>query len=383
MSPAKRQQPAGVIERLLDNPHRFGFFEAVHALERWFALRDARRAEVAPAEGADAAAPTGAIFFRNSLSLSFPPSQVAAMRVRTADGRSVPCNDERDAYDDALPALADIDHVEMVPAFTGLLGAAGALPAVYTEQLSQHEQRTRDAAARVFLDLFTHRNVELFYRAWKKHRLALQYESDRRNRFLPLVLSVAGLGLPSLRDRLRAMALSGREEARVDDETLAYYGGLLQQRPVSAGRIGALLAEHFGVPVTVEQFIGRWFRVPAGATNALGVSHCNLDTGVLLGERIWQRDLRVRLVFGPLTREQYRSLLPHGTAAQAMRQLLTLVTGVSLEYEVRLCLRADAVQGMTLGDPDGGVLLGWDTFLLTQPSDTDRQDAVYEIHAAA
>jgi hypothetical protein len=38
---------------------------------------------------------------------------------------------------------------------------------------------------------------------------------------------------------------------------------------------------------------------------------------------------------------------------------------------------------MTLGDPDGGVLLGWDTFLLTQPSDTDRQDAVYEIHAAA
>lgn len=377
MSAPQRQQPAGVIERLLDNPHRFGFFEAVHALERWLAQREANTD--APRHGA-AGMP---ITFRNSLSLSFPASEVAAMRVSTADGQSVNCTDHRNQWDDPRPRPDDIERIDLVPAFTGLLGAGGALPTVYTEQLSQHEQQTRDAAARVFLDVFTHRHVELFYQAWKKHRLALQYESDRRNRFLPLVLAVAGIGLPSLRDRLSVPCLDGSAQARVDDETLAYYSGLLQQRPVSAGRIGALMAEHFGVPVNVEQFVGRWFSVPSEATNALGVSHCGLDAGVLLGDRIWQRDLRIRLVFGPLTRAQYRRLLPHGTAAQAMRQLLTLVTGVSLEYEVRLCLRADAVQGMTLGDPDGGLMLGWDTFLMTRPCEADRQDAVYEIHAAA
>jgi predicted component of type VI protein secretion system len=55
--------------------------------------------------------------------------------------------------------------------------------------------------------------------------------------------------------------------------------------------------------------------------------------------------------------------------------------GVSVAFEVQLVLQRQAVTGCVL---DSGRVplsgrLGWDTFLLTQPSITDRHDVVYDI----
>jgi type VI secretion system protein ImpH len=64
--------------------------------------------------------------------------------------------------------------------------------------------------------------------------------------------------------------------------------------------------------------------------------------------------------------------------------LLTLINGVSLEYEIRLNLRADAVATVHLGDsPQGAARLGWNSFLQSRPSPRDRSEAGYDIHAAA
>jgi type VI secretion system protein ImpH len=169
----------------------------------------------------------------------------------------------------------------------------------------------------------------------------------------------------------------------VADDTLAYFSGVLQQRPVSAGMVRQMLADYFRVPVAVDQFVGRWFTLPPGSATSLGLANAVLDSNAVVGERVWQRDLRMRLTLGPMAREQFHRFLPGGKAALALRELLTLLTGVSLEYEVRLALRADEVNGMRL-DADGvGAHLGWDSFLVTQPQPRDRHDAGYDIHALA
>ena len=81
---------------------------------------------------------------------------------------------------------------------------SAALPLFYTELLSAREEPPhRDPAARAFLDIFQHRAVSLFHESWRKHRLPLQYERDGEERFLPMALSLAGLGQASLRSRLR------------------------------------------------------------------------------------------------------------------------------------------------------------------------------------
>jgi type VI secretion system protein ImpH len=57
--------------------------------------------------------------------------------------------------------------------------------------------------------------------------------------------------------------------------------------------------------------------------------------------------------------------------------MLTLLAGITLEYEVALVLRREAV-GPTLLSK--GARLGWDAFLCTRDAERDRMDARYELH---
>lgn len=93
----------------------------------------------------------------------------------------------------------------------------------------------------------------------EKNRLHLQFESDRQNRFLPLALSLAGLGQRGLRDRFEAL------RDGVIDEALAYYAGALQQRTLSATQMRQILQDYLAVPVRIDQFVGRWYTVPPRA----------------------------------------------------------------------------------------------------------------------
>jgi type VI secretion system protein ImpH len=360
-----RAPDASPIERLLEEPQRFEFHQAVRLLHGYL-----RRLPVGDRP---------ALRFRNSLSLSFPASEIVGIdsHARHVD----PLAGETATAVVEAPQPAPLERVELTPAFMGLLGATGALPLAYSEQFAQRETSGRDGAARAFLDIFQHRAVTLFHEAWRKHRLPLQFEADRRERYLPLVMSLAGLGEPALRRRLHG------DEGGVADDALAFYSGLLQRRAVSAAHLQRVLADYFGVPVRVTQFVGRWFDLDAECQVTLGESTFRLGHDTLLGPRVWQRDLRARVSIGPMNRTLHRRFLPGGPAALALRELLTLVSGVSLEYEVRLVVHAADVVGASLAGADAsdesGPRLGWDSYLVTQPCTQDREEAAYDLHALA
>lgn len=358
--------PQSSIERLRAEPHRFGFFQAVHLLERWFVMHEQQQPDAVLATR---------LRFRNSLSLAFPASEIEAFEVVSRAGPG----DAAGAGDSRL-----VDHIDITPAFMGLLGSGGTLPSFYTELFAEHELLQRDRSARAFLDIFLQRAVVLMYRAWLKHRLPLQFESQRRRHYLPYVLSLAGLGQQSLQNRLAA------QRGGVGDETLAFYAATLRQRPISAIQLRQVLAQYFAVSVKLESFIGRWFELPLDNQSRLGApriggkaaGNVTLGGGAIVGERVWQRDLRMRLTLGPLTRRKFHRFLPGGPGALALRELLTLMTGLSLEYEVRLSLAAAEVEPARLHTSEAPQL-GWSSFLITRPALQDRCDAGYDIHAAA
>lgn len=382
MSAPQRRNDAGVIDQLLCEPQQFDFFQAVRLLDRWMGV------------GAANGQGLSRLNFRNSLSLSFPPSAIESLKVHkkaeTSDADPDP--DAASVPSRAAVTPHDIERIDMTPAFMGLLGVNGALPLFYTEMLAQRELYQKDNAGRAFMDMFSHRAVELLYQAWRKHRMPIQFEADRRSRFLPLALSLAGLGGKGLRDRL------GAAQGAVADEALAYYAGTLQQRTLSAGQVQQVLQDYLAVPVRIEQFVGRWYRVPESGRAYLGMlgggprgtglgAPVNgvLGRSAMLGERVWQRDLRLRVVLGPLPHARFRRFLPGGQGALALKELLTMLSGVALEYEINLRLQREDVQGCTLDTQRAPTAfrLGWDTFLQTRPANEDRADVRYDIHAAA
>lgn len=358
MFTSKRSAPTAVIDDLVTHPHSFDFFQAVRWLERWYAKRDHLSSSDIMARR---------IAFRNSLSLSFPPSEIERLEAQVFDGNTTKPMDGG--------SLRQAQRVEITPAFMSLLGVQGTLPITYTETFLRQEAVTRDDSARAFLDIFLHRAVVLFYQGWRKHRLAIRYESDRRQQYLPMVLSLLGAGQKPLRNRLKA------SQGGLSDEIMAFFAGFLQQRTTSAHAMEQMLSLYFQVPIKVTPFVGRWFELPASQQSRLGQSNARLGVDTLAGNRVWQRDLRVGLHIGPLPLHLYQRFLPGGTAALALKEFTLLLTGVSLEYEVRLQLRASDVPPLRLGS-GAGPRLGWETFITTLPNGPDRCDSGYVLHAA-
>lgn len=357
MRTSHRLQPVALIEELLARPHGFEFFQAVRVLERWFVHEHGVGASEVMAKR---------LFFRNSTSLSFPASEIETLDVISIET----------SVDERADSTRIVNRVEITPSFISLLGVGGVLPLFYTEILVHHEQRFRDSSARAFLDIFLHRATVLFYQAWRKHRLSVRYEVDRRHEFLPLVLSLAGVGQKSLRDRL------GAEDGGVSDEMIAFIAGLVQQRTVSAAVLQRVVGLYFRVPVRLTQFVGRWFQMNVNQQLELGVSNAQLGVSAVVGERVWQRDLRVGITLGPLSMERYQRFLPGRPGFRALRELLSLLTGVSLEYAIRLQMRASDVRPASLGG-ERPPALGWETFLMTQSCNQDRADAGFDLLTCA
>ena len=342
MSGAKRRLGPAVGQQLLDQPQRFGFFQALRLLEQWYARQGVDADEVS----------THRVRFRSSLSLSFAPGEIEALEATPATGEGGPP-----------------EQVCITPAFIGLLGQAGTLPLSYTERVAEREVLHRDRTARAFLDIFHQRAVGLVHAAWLKNRPALQQAPDGPSRFQDLLLALAGMGTSARRELL------GQGEGPVFDQSLAPYAGLLRQRPLSAMAMQRVIGEHFGLPIRVEQFVGAWYAVPIDQQTRLGRPGAGLGQGALCGGRLYQRDLRLRLCFGPLRRADFDRLLPGASGARALARWLGLLGGIGFEYEIRLLLRAVDVRPATLCGTAGR--LGLDAFLISTPSGTPRGDTGY------
>ena len=357
MPPSQRRTGTSVIARLLAAPQGFEFVQAVTILLRWLeeqgvaperALRDHLR-------------------FENSLHLGFPPSQIEALRIAGATGADAAT--QGPSQGGGEQDLAGLQF-RMTPAFMGLLGAHGALPAHYTERIPQWQHANRDEAPRAFLDMLSGRMLALYYEAWRKYRVE-HAAAGRGDCFRARLLALAGV--------------ADGEESRggpgpgVPDDVIAHFAGMLQQRPRSAALLERLLAGYFGLPVALEQAVGHWSRMAPHEQSALGAGAC-LGENTLLGERSWRPDLRARLRIGPLRRDVFERFLPSGDMAAALRRTLAWFAAPGVDFEVQLILRADEVGPSRLAAaPAAGARLGRDSFLVTAAVATDRADMRYLI----
>jgi type VI secretion system protein ImpH len=271
----------------------------------------------------------------------------------------------------------------MAVTFFGLTGPQGVLPLTYTQHAADRV-RVRDTAFRDFLDLFHHRLLSFFYRAWMRPKAAPAHEAGRTEWLLEHLLDVAGLGTLKLRGR-----------SAVRDEALGYYAGLFASKSRPADGLACLIGDYFDVPVAVEEFVGEWRRVDDGGQCELGTDAMPSRLGdVLIGDAAWDPQARVRLRLGPLTRAQFDAFLPGGRAHAELQALAHLYadddTGVDAQLVLARAAVAPCVLGSPLGSPlgiplgappdaEGRARLGRGTWLASRPMTRDPDETTFAL----
>lgn len=357
MPTTQRGTGPDLIARLLAAPQAFGFAQAVTILLRWLEEQG-----VPPAQALRAH-----LRFENSLRLGFAPSEIEDLRVLagSATGSATGGATAGETGGESGPGLPQF---VIVPAFMGLLGVQGALPLHYTERIGQWQSVHADAAPRAFLDLLSGRMLALYYEAWRKHRVE-HATGGKPDHFMPRLLALAGI----------TGAASDAGGAGMPDAALAYFAGLLQQRPRSGPVLQALLTAYFDVPVVLEETLGHWSRMTLEEQSALGKGAC-LGDNTLLGARSWRPDLRARLRIGPLSRARFERFLPNGDMGAALARILAVLAPPGIDFEVGLVLLAPEVRPSRLAGSGGApARLGRDSFLVTGAVSEDRADMRYLI----
>jgi len=225
--------------------------------------------------------------------------------------------------------------------------------------------RARDTAMRDFLDMFHHRLISLFYRAWARHRFVESVESGRPDRLRDHLLDLIGFGTKGVQNR-----------SAVRDDSLAYYAGLLAARPRSAAGLAQLVADYFAVRAVVEQFVGAWRTLATTGRFDVGADSDDGRLGFgVVGDAVWDPQARVRLRLGPLTRRQFDDFLPGGSAHASLVALARLYADEQVGVEAQLVLRRDDVPGVQLGASDIPTL-GLGTWLRVRPMQRDPDETV-------
>lgn len=343
MQTAKRQHGPVMIRRLLAAPHRYRFAQLLNIL-----VRILRQQGVPYAQ-----AFSQVLRFRNSLSLSFPASEIESIQFESPDASG--------------PSRSGHPRIVITPAFIGLLGASGALPLHDTERAAAKISLGEDESWQPFVDLFSNRVVGLFYEAWGKYRVEHGLDTRGRDDLLPLLSALGGLRPASFGP--------ARPYASIPAEVAGFYAGLLRTRPIAASTVERVLSEYFGVPVRLEEFVGAWDPVPAKMRSTLGVTEPVLGFGAALGARLWRNDLRVRLHIGPLDEETAKEFLPLGRSHAALHDMVSLFAVPSVQYEVRLLLGKPCLKPLTLRTRgEDRKRLGWNSFLTLTAGKASRAD---------
>jgi type VI secretion system protein ImpH len=263
----------------------------------------------------------------------------------------------------AFPASTFMEARETSPgrwrlcqAFLGLLGPQGALPLAATEEAFAWALVNDDGFPR-FLDIFNHRFLLLFFRAWSDARPIAQADRPRLDRFRDYVGSASGVGYDVF-----------HEADAVPDAAKVAYAGLVAPKAKSASRLRRLVRGLFGVECEIEEFVGLWLTLDPNERSALGDGG-RLGGEMMIGSSFYSVTDKIRLRLHMRDLAEYERYLPGGVRCDELVDLVFYHLGEDIEWEVELALPADQAPGLALGQAGR---LGWTGWLSSEaPSATN------------
>lgn len=322
LAQSRADAAALIFDMLGRAPHQFDFFQVLRRLEALYCDTPDR-----PRFGAALHPSDEPIRLGQEPSLAFAPAALEALY----PGR-----------DGAPPRLA--------VNFFGLLGPNGPLPLHLTEYVRDRVRNAGDPTMSRFLDLFHHRMLMMFYRAWSSSQPTVSHDRPETNRFIDYIGTMIGLSIPSLRNR-----------DEFPDAAKLFYAGRMGAQTRNPEGLTAVIGDFFRMPAAVEPFTGDWLELPDDHRWRLGIAGGigRLGISTTLGEHVWSGQQRFRVVLGPLDRAQFQRMLPGGASLGRLTSLVRGYVGDELRWDLKLILDEEIDQPWHLGV----ARLGWTSWL--------------------
>jgi type VI secretion system protein ImpH len=323
-----------ILDEMQQEPYRFDFLLTMRRLERSHPDR--------PRIGDSAARREDYVDLGQDPYLEFPASNLS--RVAVKDGR-----------------------LKVFVKFLGLLGPQGALPLATTEESLVWLIRQDDAFPR-FLDLFNHRFLQLFFRAWADARPIAQHDRPADDRFVAYVGSMIGVGSPPLQNL-----------DSLSDLAKLCFAGLIGPQAKSASRLKGFIGGLFGVRVEIDEFVGSWLEFDATDRSYVGKSNAALGVNLSAGASIFSVQDKIRIRVFTRSMAQYLRFLPRGDLCRPLADAVFFYIGDQLDWEVELAIPAGAVEPVRLGKSG---LIGWTSWVTPNWASTDPYRCDARFHPA-
>jgi type VI secretion system protein ImpH len=323
--------PVALEEALRARPEDFEFFEAMRRLECAYPERPRLAHSTKPAEDP--------VRLAHAAALEFPPRSI---------DRYEPGTDERP------PRLFGL--------FLGLFGPNGPLPLHLTEYAVDRQRNAKDPTLVAFADIFHHRMLSLFYRAWADAQPTVQLDRPEEDRFRTYIGALIGMATPHL-DRRDALP----------DQYKRFFTGRLVPQARNAEGLERFLEHYFGVPVRVLEFVTEWMRLPADAHLRMGVAMASMGRTAVMGAHVHGAQQRFRLRLGPLTQNEFNRFLPGGEALKQLIAAVKTYVGEEKGWDLQLVLKKEEVPLTHMGQAGR---LGFNSWMGRYSKSTDADQVV-------
>lgn len=239
----------------------------------------------------------------------------------------------------------------------GLFGPQGPLPLHMTEYARTRSHNHNDPTLAAFADIFHHRMISLFYRAWASSQPTVGFDRPEGNRFDGQVAALAGLAGEAFEHRDAMPDLAKR-----------HFAGHLANDARSAANLQSMLEAFFDTTVSIDTFVGSWLALEPHDQGRLGQAALGQDAS--LGEKVWSREAKFRVRIGPLGLDDYLRLLPGTPGQKRLAAVIRNYVGDTLDWDVNLILKSEDVPASVLGQSSA---LGQTSWIGTR-SDTPADD---------
>ena len=366
------QHQQSVTADILSRPQAFDFFHALRSVENEFRSHpQIGRSRTLREEGA--------VRFGQFLSLSF-----ATAAMEQAQGRHPEPN-------------------KLAIRFTGLTGPHGPLPLRMTEFIRNRlygiydmdlrgtkadaanpfgSAVPRDGALAGFLDIFHHRSISLFYRAWAVAQKTVDFDRVCQPPAEPSPTggATAGSGRadePCFSRWIASLFGCGESVFEGSDAISTWrklpFAGFLSSPQRHASGLAAVLTSFFCAPAGVEELAGHWLEIPPEQCCRLGENRATgqLGTNCLVGSKVWDRQLKFSVRLGPLSFARFQTFLPGSQGHRELHDWIAFYTRREFFWEAAIVLKKEDVPAIQLG---AAGRLGHTAWLTSAPRMDDAGD---------